>query len=38
MMAWARSATRSLVKMFETGLRTVFWLRWRRPEILGLVS
>ena len=29
MMACARSATCSLVKMFETWLRTVFWLRCR---------
>ena len=38
MMAWARSATCSLVKMFETWFRTVFGLRWRRFAISGFVS
>src|SRR6202035_5694646 len=35
-MAWARSATCSLVKMLETWLRTVFWLSPSLVAITGL--
>ncbi len=38
MMACARSATRSLAKMLETWLRTVFWLRRSLRAISGFVS
>jgi hypothetical protein len=38
MMGCARSETWSLVKMFETWLRTVFGLRFMRFAISGLIS